>query len=200
MPNALINGAFGKFLSELGTNGALSTVAPLIALGGVASAASGGANTVANLVADRYKNMNEPTWKAMGESKLYQENPELVNYQKAQEALMKLKYEKPVDIGSNLAEKAIGGMGSNMSGMLEEARARNAFNQISGSPIVQALGEDKARNIYDQLSAIAPGLIRKAPGTALSVMTRSMDEGGQATIDPNMAMQLTRAAGELNKI
>lgn len=195
--NSLISG-LTKYVNDNGLAG------PALGLAGLATAgsiASGGGNEVAKIISDRYQKMNEPTWKAMGEAKLYQDNPELINYQKAQEALLKLKYEAPITVGTDIAEKAIGGLGSNVAGMLEEAKARNAFDQISSSPIVQALGKEKARNIYDQLTAIAPQLVRKAPGTALAVMARSMDEGaGAATIDPNMAMSLTRSASELAKI
>ena len=193
-------GAVDKAIERLSAGGA---ALPILGLGAALAGANvvgSASDTVGKIITDRYQKMNEPTWQALGQSNLYQNNPELINYQKAQEALLKLKYEKPVDIGSNLIENAIGGVGSNMATMLEQSKAQNAFNQISSSPIVQALGEEKAKAIYNQLTAIAPKLVRKAPGTALSVMANSMDNGGQATIDPNMAMNLARAAGELNKM
>ena len=154
---------------------------------------------VGTVVADRYKAINSPIWDAMGSAQLYGDYMSLAEYENRAKALLKLKYEKPVDITGEVASEAIKGIGKSLKDTSAEYRTMRAFDRIENTPQVRALGREKARQVYDQVAALAPGVIRKAPNVALSIMNDVIMTDSTA-LRPETAMALTRAAGELSKV
>lgn len=160
------------------------------------NALEAGAEDVSDVIKKRYLAMNDPTWAAMGQAQLYGQNDPLQQFIKQREAIYKLKYDMPVDLAGQAAGGLMGELGSGLKGMLTGGGQSAAFNSISQTPQVQALGRAKAQQIFDQVAALAPNVVTKAPGVALSVMDSAIASGSTA-LRPELASSLTQAAEKL---
>lgn len=156
-------------------------------------------DNLSGLAIERYKNINTPTWQAMGANQLYGDYLGLIEFQRRNEALMKLKYDKPVEVGGELAGEAVKEIGRSMKGVSNDYKATRAFDMIENTPQVRALGKEKARQIFDQVAALSPNVIRKAPNVALSIMNDAIMTDSTA-LRPETAQNLARASSELSKI
>ena len=68
----------------------------------------------------------------------------------------------------------------------------SAFSGIENSKVVQNLGRDKARAIFDQISGVAPTVISRAPGVALSAMESAV-ASGSTSLRPELIKSLADA-------
>lgn len=192
------SGAFGR-VADLLRKDDISANLGTLALGlGAVGLAEPIIDDVGDVVRDRYKDMNSPVWKAMGNTQLYSDYSNLADYQKRYEALLKLKYDKPVDIAGSVGEDLVGTLGKGIKDTANEYKTRRAFDVIQNSPQVRALGQEKARQIFDQVAALSPNVIRNAPNVALSIMNDAIMTDSTA-LRPELANQLTRASSELSK-
>lgn len=76
------------------------------------------------------------------------------------------------------------------------AGTQEAFGQLAGSNVVQHLGEEKARAIFDQVSQIAPTVISRAPGVALSALESAV-ASGTTSLRPEIIKSLADAERSL---
>ena len=173
------NQAFNKQAGAAGKAGEtflkLVSENPLLAVGGAGLMAG---LLVLDDVGDVAKNWyiasHDPVWKAKGQHKLYHEYDPMAQDIRQREALYKMKYDMPVDLVGHGAKgvmdaagKGIMAAGKDFTGGIQLNRG---FNSLAATNEVRALGKVKARQIFDQVSAIAPGLIEKNPNIALSIM------------------------------
>lgn len=76
------------------------------------------------------------------------------------------------------------------------AGVEEAFGQIQGSNVVQHLGEEKAKAIFDQVSNIAPTVVSKAPGVALAALESAV-ASGTTSLRPEIIKNLADAERSL---
>ena len=176
----------GKF--GLGLAGAL----------GAAGAGEAIIDDIGDILKQKWITTNRPVWEATGQAELLGKNRALMNYVLGQQALDKLKFDLPTDILAGEAKDLLGGIKGQIGGAIRDYKTRKAFEGLEATPTVKALGKEKAKAIYDQISALAPGLTAKAPGVALSAMESAIASGSTA-LRPEIAKALTETAANIRK-
>ena len=107
-----------------------------------------------------------------------------------------MKYELPVDLmahsGRGMLSTAGSGILSGGASFGSQGRLDAALKGLSGAYEYKALGDNKARQIFNQVSSIAPNLIEKNPSVALSVM-QNVATTGSTMMTPDIAQKLVAA-------
>lgn len=171
----------------------LGVAAGSLAIGGAAYA---GLDALFDILRTRYLALNKPTWDAQGQARLFGENGDTYSYIKGQEALYKGMYDIPYSIAEKESKEFVDNAEKLMYDNWRNYKIDKNFQKLVGSPEVQALGQEKARAIYDQLGKLSPTVIRKAPNVALSVMQSAIASDSMA-LRPEVAYNLARAEGSL---
>ncbi len=161
------------------------------------------ADTAGNIFEHRYKTMNNPIWEAMGKHELYTDYDNMAQHIRQQEAKYKMKYDMPINImehaGKGFSDYAGGQFAGAGSSFTEGLKGNRAFQQIASSAEVRAMGKIRAKQLYDQVSAISPGLVRRNPNIALSII-QNANATGSTAMSADTAKNLAQAAGALDKI
>lgn len=181
---------FRKIASPL----TLGVGAGSLALGGAAVA---GFDALFEILKSRYMALNKPTWDAQGQARLFGENADTYSFVKGQEALYKGMYDIPYKIVEKESQEFVDDAQRLMYKNWEQYKLNDNFQKILGAPEVQALGQQKARALYDQLGKLAPDVIRKSPNVALSVMQSAIASDSMA-LRPEVVYNLARAQGSLS--
>ena len=175
-------------------NNLLGIAAGSLALGGASYA---GLSALADILRTRYLALNKPTWDMQGQARLFGENADTYSYVKGQETLYKGMYDIPYAIAEKESKEFVDDAESMAYNNWRNYKIRNNFGQLVNSPEVQALGQEKARQLYMQMGKLVPDVIRKAPNVALSVMQSAIASDSQA-LRPEVVYNLARAQGALS--
>lgn len=151
----------------------------------------------ADIAKTRYKALNDPAWKEMGKARLYGDYDDIARYTRAKEMLYNATYDKPLNLVFDQLGGALDKVQSNYAKQFKQGDIEKAFSTLKGTPEVSALGEAKAKMLYEQVAKIAPDVVSKAPGTALSVLQSAVASDSTA-LRPDMIYNLARAQDALN--
>lgn len=155
-----------------------------------------GANALFDILKTRYNALNRPTWDAQGQAKLFGENADTYSFVKGREMLYKGMYEIPFNVVNKEAAEFVDDAEALGSKLMTDYKLNQNFQRLTSSPEVQALGQAKARMLYDQMASLAPNVIRKAPTTALSAMQSAIAADSLA-LRPELIYNLARAESSL---
>jgi len=146
--------------------------------------------SLANLLEERYKAHNMPTWEAEGQYNLYNNHKNMYDNVRAKELMYNLKYETPRDFVQSAARQAGQNMPGAISNLAHSYGAKmSGGNGLYSTDAAKALGRARAKNIVDQVTKINPMVVTKYPGVAESVLNNAVATGTTA-IQPAMASDL----------
>ncbi len=183
--------------NKIGMKGLMIGAGGLLGLGLVNNLLEETVDSAADIMKSRYKTVNDPTWKELGKAKLYGDYDDVARFTRAKEMLYSATYDKPLDLLSDQIGGALDKVQSNYAKQFRAGDLAEGFESLKGAPEVKALGEAKARMMYDQISKIAPDVIRGAPSTALSVF-QSAIASDSTSLRPDLVANLAKAQHEMN--
>lgn len=184
-------------LGKLNTKNVLLGAGGLLGLGMVDNIAEELVDAAVDIGKTRYKSLNDPTWKELGKARLYGDYDDIARYTRGKEMLYDATYDKPLNLVFDQLGGALDKVQSNYADHFRKGKTEQAFEALRKTPEVSALGEAKAKMIFDQISAVAPDVIRNAPSTALSVMQSAIASDSTA-LRPDMIFNLARAQQSMN--
>lgn len=169
-----MNTQYNQF-SNVKTAAALPISVPTAAAGlGSALAGAFIVKELADYFKKRWLAINEPSWKAQGEAKMWGQQGGAKRYALGQETFTKALFEAPAD----LAKERFISLGNKILDMPGDAYDRykvaKKFDEIKNDPSVQAMGEAKARALYNQVARLSPDVVRKAPGSVLPAIQNAL--------------------------
>jgi len=145
-----------------------------------------------DLLKDRFKKIYGPSWDAMGQARMYGNHAGDLRYAGMQEQVLKGMTELPYNIVSNQAEKMGEELFSMPSNLYRKYKREQNFDQLVNDLNVQAMGVDEARDVYREVSRLAPEVIRRAPHAALPAIQNTLVTGSRS-IDPMYVKNLVDA-------
>ena len=145
---------------------------------------------------DRFTAMRRPSWDIMGQARAFGDHGGSMRYVRGQEALLKGMYEIPYDIVKNRATMIADSVLDRPGKMYNKYKLNQAFDKIKDDPSVRAMGVNRARDMYMDIGALAPDVVRKAPGTVIpavqnAIMTDSIG------LRPDFVSGIGKAQGDL---
>lgn len=171
-----------------------------ILLGGMGLAlAQSVASNVTDALRQRFVALNKPSWEEHGRARLYGRHGGTVRYVRGQQRLVDAMF----DIPYKYAETRIPGLVDRavvdpISGAHQDYRVRRAFDQIKDDPSVRAMGAARARKMFEEIGAVSPTIVRKAPHTVVPAIQTALVSDSLG-IRPDFAQSMTKAEESYKK-
>lgn len=185
-----------------GAGGATLGSVPLrnIFLGGLGVAvAHSFSSSIAEALKRRFLALHSPTWEEQGRARLYGRHGGTVRYVRGQQRLVDAMF----DIPYKYAETRVPGIVDRavvdpISGAHQDYRVRRAFDQIKDDPSVRAMGAARARKMFEEIGAVSPTIVRKAPHTVVPAIQTALVSDSLG-IRPDFAQSMTKAEESYKK-
>ena len=134
---------------------------------------------VGDVVKQHYITESTPIWESRGKLRLMDDYGDVYRGQRVRESIYDTLFGAP----ERFVGKAMDAAGSSVGeSMIPAARANvgGVLSALSSTPEVQALGRRNARELIEQVTAVAPSLTRKAPAVVLPILQNAIDSGSNS--------------------